>query len=140
MYQDLIHTLTPITPGDFTLDGDLNADNYSLWQSTYGPTGISEADWDRNGTVDTADYVVWRNNVVAVSVSNSLAAVPEPKRATLVLPMLIVAIAARNFGSRRPCMKPTSPELTETRQRVSPVTVPRPGHLLANYDELCAVE
>jgi hypothetical protein len=90
-----IHTITPVAPGDFTLDGKVDVEDYSLWRGTYGPTGISEADWNRDGSVDTADYVVWRKNAGTVSVSNSLSTVPEPNRATLLLPLLIVAIAAR---------------------------------------------
>jgi hypothetical protein len=73
-----IHTITPITPGDFTLDGNVNANDYSLWRSTYGPTGTSEADWDRNGIVDTADYVTWRDNLPATAVPGPTANVPEP--------------------------------------------------------------
>jgi hypothetical protein len=90
-----IHTLTPITPGDFTLDSKVDADDYSLWRSTYGPTGISEADWNRDGTVDAADYVTWRKNAGTVSVSNSFSTVPEPNRAALLLPLLFVGVAAR---------------------------------------------
>ena len=61
-----VHSITSISPGDFTLDGKVDTADYVLWQSTYGPTGISEADWDRNGIVDAADYVTWRHNVGSV--------------------------------------------------------------------------
>jgi hypothetical protein len=96
-----IHTITPITPGDFTLDGKINAADYSLWRSTFGPTGVSEADWDRNGSVDAADYVVWRKNAGAASVSNPVATVPEPASAPLVLVLMSFAIAAGGFRPRR---------------------------------------
>jgi hypothetical protein len=103
-----IHTLTPITPGDFTLDGDVNADDYSLWQSTYGPTGISEADWDRNGTVDASDYVVWRKNAGTTSVPQPVAAVPEPTATAVLLPAAVSFAVCIGHRYRQVCRKPPS--------------------------------
>jgi hypothetical protein len=97
-----VHSITPITPGDFTLDGKVDSDDYGLWQSTYGPTGISEADWDRNGAVDTADYVTWRNSVSALSASASNAAVPEPASVQLAILVLLYAAQSRIIRWREP--------------------------------------
>jgi hypothetical protein len=51
--------------GDF-LGSDLTADGYALfdaaisWAATDPPVGVP-GDYNGNGKVDTADYVVWRN-------------------------------------------------------------------------------
>jgi hypothetical protein len=95
------HTITPLMPGDFTLDRKVDVDDYSLWRSTFGPTGVSEADWNRDGSVDAADYVVWRKNAGMASVSNLVATVPEPASAPLELVLISFAIAARGFRPRR---------------------------------------
>jgi hypothetical protein len=94
------HTITPIKPGDFTLDGKVDADDYSLWRSTFGPTGVSEADWNRDGSVDAADYVTWRDIAATTSPPLSVAAAPEPTIDRLLIP-LAAAFAARNLRPRR---------------------------------------
>jgi hypothetical protein len=97
-----LHTITPLTPGDFSLDGKVDADDYSLWRSTFGPTGISEADWDRNGSVDAADYVVWRNSAGAMSASNLVAPLaPEPASAPLAIVALMCLSLIRTMRKNR---------------------------------------
>ena len=60
-------------PGDFDGDGDVDSDDYGVWQSTFGSTQQLAADANNNGTVDAADYTVWRDNLPVAST-----AVPEP--------------------------------------------------------------
>ncbi|QDU90116.1 Soluble aldose sugar dehydrogenase YliI precursor [Pirellulimonas nuda] len=63
-------------PGDFTGDGLVNVEDYTLWRSDFG-VSASTADGNRDGLVDAADYSVWRDNA---DVSDPIegAAVPEP--------------------------------------------------------------
>jgi hypothetical protein len=84
-----IHTLTPVTPGDFNLDGDVNAQDFDSWRSDYGVGGYSDADANRDSRIDAADYVAWRNNFGVASVANSATSVPEPTGA--MLGMLTIA-------------------------------------------------
>jgi PEP-CTERM motif len=49
--------------GDFNGNGVVDAADYVLWRETLGQTGASlPADGDHNGTVDNNDYSVWRAN------------------------------------------------------------------------------
>jgi hypothetical protein len=101
------HTITPIMPGDFTLNGTVDADDYSLWRSTYGPTGISEADWGRNGAVDNADYVLWRNNLPVASQPSSAGMAPEPTGTVLCLVAVVAFAQSRHrlaCRGRRRCV------------------------------------
>jgi hypothetical protein len=99
-----LHTLTPITPGDFNLDGKLDPDDYTVWRRSYGPTGSSEADWHRNGTVDAADYVVWRDAFNPMTSSNAvvdLPAVPEPAGLAMILVATLAIFVRRRAAAGR---------------------------------------
>jgi GH43 family beta-xylosidase len=50
--------------GDFNADGIVNAADESVWQATFGATIFpgSSADGTGDGSIDTADYIVWRKN------------------------------------------------------------------------------
>ena len=50
-------------PGDFNQDGVVDAADYVLWRNTKGQTGTGlAADGDDDQTVDQADYNLWRAN------------------------------------------------------------------------------
>lgn len=52
----------PALPGDYNNDGRVNAADFVLWRNTKGMTvtPFAGADGNGNGTVDQADYEVWR--------------------------------------------------------------------------------
>lgn len=62
------YSLDLVTPGagllgDYNLDGTVNAADYTVWRDSLGQTGADlPADGDNSGTVDTSDYMLWRNN------------------------------------------------------------------------------
>ncbi len=69
-----------LTPGDFDVDGDVDGDDFLLWQSD--PSVGSLADWEENyGTVAT--------------LSATAAAVPEPTTTALALVALCLAMGRR---------------------------------------------
>jgi hypothetical protein len=50
-------------PGDYNQDGVVDAADYVLWRDTKGHTGVGlPADGDGDQTVDQADYDLWRAN------------------------------------------------------------------------------
>ncbi|WP_152096869.1 dockerin type I domain-containing protein [Lacipirellula parvula] len=71
-------------PGDFQLDGDVDATDLALWKTGFGrETGATPNHGDANGDgrVDGADFLIWQRNfgVQPPAVATSaVAAVPEP--------------------------------------------------------------
>jgi hypothetical protein len=59
-----VQSVGPALPGDYNLDGRVNAADYVVWRNTEGDsvTPFSGADGDGNGVVDQADYNVWRTH------------------------------------------------------------------------------
>jgi hypothetical protein len=98
-----IHTLTPVAPGDFNGDGEVNADDYRVWAGGFGSAIRLDADANANGVVDAADYVIWRNNTSQQALAGS-ATLPEPtSSAWLGFVSLACLAAVRRLGARRPC-------------------------------------
>jgi hypothetical protein len=56
--------VTYVTPGplagDFNGNGTVDAADYVVWRKTLGSTTVLDADGDDNGRVDQYDYAVWR--------------------------------------------------------------------------------
>jgi hypothetical protein len=49
-------------PGDYDHNGTVDSGDYTVWRQNFG-TSNSAADGNRNGIVDSADYLIWRRNV-----------------------------------------------------------------------------
>ncbi len=72
--------------GDCDIDGDVDAADYTVWQTSFGSNLLLAADGNGNGVVDAADYTVWREslpspvvptNAVSALVSTAPAASPS---------------------------------------------------------------
>jgi hypothetical protein len=52
---------TELIAGDYDGDGDVDGADYVVWKDDYGSEG-DRADGNDDGAVNAADYTVWRNN------------------------------------------------------------------------------
>ena len=66
-------------PGDYNADGSVDTADYDVWRSQFG-TSQYDADGNGDGIVDAADYSLWRDHaVLPASVgTTTVGAVPEP--------------------------------------------------------------
>jgi hypothetical protein len=79
--------MPPALPGDYNGDGAVDAADYIVWRDTTGQSGVGlPADGDFSGLVDMADYDLWRTNFGHSSSTFTLAAsVPEPRSLVLLI-------------------------------------------------------
>jgi hypothetical protein len=70
----------PAASGDYNLNGAVDAADYVVWRDTLGTAVIrfSGADGDGNGLIDPADYLVWRSHYGETWPVLARAAWPEP--------------------------------------------------------------
>lgn len=54
----------PAASGDYNLDGTVDAADYTVWRNSLGATvtPYTGADGDRNGLIEAADYQVWKSH------------------------------------------------------------------------------
>ncbi len=90
-----------VTPGpldgDYNHDGSVDAADYTVWRDTLGSTTNLDADGDHDLRVDEDDYAIWKWTFGNGSGSAAVASVPEPGIAILTL----WAIAVGLIGPRR---------------------------------------
>lgn len=88
---------------DFNGDGDVDGQDFLVWQRGFGLTGQTNndnGDADGNGTVNAADLALWRTGFGASVAAAS--AIPEPTSAFLIAFIGGAAtMAGRGFGKRR---------------------------------------
>jgi T5SS/PEP-CTERM-associated repeat protein len=67
---DVLYTATAVTlavvpelDGDYNANGTVDAADYTVWRDTFGQTALGlPADGNRDGTINTADYNLWKAN------------------------------------------------------------------------------
>ena len=86
--------------GDYNKNGTVDAADYVVWRGTLGSTSNLAADGNGNNVIDAGDYTVWRSHFGQTAGSGSVTsgAIPEP--ATLA--MLLVGTLAIIFLLCRP--------------------------------------
>ena len=83
---DSVYSLV-IAPGDFNGDGTVDTADYVVWRSTHGSNTDLRADGNGDGTIDDADYGVWRAHFGTTYGGDMLGItmVPEPATALMLL-------------------------------------------------------
>lgn len=76
--------------GDYNGNGTVDAADYTLWRDTLGDTVTAGegADGNGNGVIDTGDYDFWKTNFGNTSGSGSVGAIPEPASVLLLVTLL----------------------------------------------------
>ncbi len=93
----------PTLPGDYNGNGTVDAADYTVWRDALGQGGaVLAADGDGSGTVDEADYAVWKSHFGETIGGGTLANRTVPEPATLL--MLLLGMAAM-FWRRAACEK-----------------------------------
>jgi hypothetical protein len=89
-----------IRPGDYNADGRVDAADYIVWRQTAGSTTDLRADGNGDEVVDQSDYDVWRSlfGTIYSSGAGVSAVVPEPSGAMFTV---IVAAVTAFVGRRR---------------------------------------
>lgn len=79
--------------GDFNRDGTVDAADFTVWRDSLGQIGNTAADANEDNIVDLDDYALWKSNYgrSETSGAGSLESVPEP------LTLLVTLVAALPF-------------------------------------------
>lgn len=81
--------------GDYDVDGDVDLNDYLVWEANYGAASLAFAGADGNGdgVVDAADYTVWRDNYTAPA--SAVTSTPEPAGFAIACGGLLLAATRR---------------------------------------------
>ena len=89
----------PVLEGDYNNNGSVDAADYVLWRKG----GPLQNEVDTPGTVNAADYTEWRARFGNPGVGSGLAsAVPEPGSCALLLSVLMIVAVARDSDGESP--------------------------------------
>jgi T5SS/PEP-CTERM-associated repeat protein len=82
-----------VLAGDYNNDGSVDAADYTVWRNAMGGIGSLENETASIGTVDGDDYTEWKANFGNIGNvgGGGIASVPEPS--TIVLMVLVIAAA-----------------------------------------------
>lgn len=86
-----------LLPGDYNGDGLVDTADFMVWQESYGDEvpATSGADGNGDGIVDAIDYAVWRETLGASGFAPTEATAAAPEPSALVLAFVAVAMALR---------------------------------------------
>jgi hypothetical protein len=88
-----------ILVGDYNANGVVDAADYVVWRDSLGSVTNLVADGNNNDVIDSEDYIMWRSNFGAASQSTtSAAAVAIPEPCGLVLLAIAMAVFALSRG------------------------------------------
>ena len=86
----------PMLVGDYNQDGTVDSADYAVWRDELGMTGPSPADGDRNGVVDLVDLELWLNNFGNTLPAGFVSSIPEPSALLTVLNVVVLTAVRRH--------------------------------------------
>jgi glucose/arabinose dehydrogenase len=88
---------TQLLTGDYNADGTVNAADYVVWRKTFGSTTNLAADGNHNNVIDDGDFTVWRNNFgnTVHTLGLGAAGVPEPSLAVVAVQLTLLLAVRR---------------------------------------------
>ncbi len=91
-----------VAPGDYNADGKVDAADYVVWRQAQANPMDLRADGNANGVIDAGDYDVWRSHFGSVYGSGTglSAAVPEPTSIAIFLVGILATLTARRRPSK----------------------------------------
>jgi len=81
-----------IPTGDFNRNGSVELADFALWESSFGSTSSLAADGNGNGVVDAGDYTLWRDNFGSGGGAGGVEAISVPEPATAFFGFMAVAV------------------------------------------------
>lgn len=86
-------------PGDYNADGTVDAADYTVWRDTLGSTTDLRADGNDDMTINQQDYAVWKGNFgMSVSGSGSGAGAAVPEPTGAVLALTLMSCFLATSG------------------------------------------
>jgi hypothetical protein len=100
-FQDGDNTIGPLVPGDYNGNGSVDAADYVVWRDNLGTSNTLPND-PTPGMVTQADYDFWKSNFgkTAGSAAGAASTVPEPTSLVLAVPLIAIR-ARRNQEKKR---------------------------------------
>jgi hypothetical protein len=97
--------------GDYNRDGIVDAADYVVWRRAYTSTNVPMADGDHSLTIDAADFNIWKTSFGRSAGSSAQAtSVAVPEPATPYLVMIaVLAVARTATQTRRRSLLPSLP-------------------------------
>jgi hypothetical protein len=95
-----IPDLFPRLDGDYNRDGVVDAADYVVWRKAMQGDLNLAADGSHNGVIDAADYAVWQSHFGSIASATTLQSIPEPTWQLTVLSMICFAFCRRKCGRR----------------------------------------
>jgi autotransporter-associated beta strand protein len=81
-----VTTLPVLDDADFDADGDIDGDDFLVWQRNVGGSGgLGQGDANGDSTINGDDLTIWRSQFSGASVVAAASPVPEPTAGVLVL-------------------------------------------------------